>query len=200
MITICNETATTAIIIIHEIYGINDHIRYICNKLSKQNFDIICPNLLNKAYSFDYEQEHLAYTYFKEHIGFEHAFKQIQQIVFLIGTHYEKIFIIGFSVGATVAWMCSELKQIDGVVGYYGSRIRDYLHILPKCPVLLFFPEEESSFTVKNLLAKLQGEKISTQKLTGKHGFSDPFSIQYNSDSEHKAYGETLNFLMKYSL
>lgn len=199
MITIRSENATTAIIIIHEIYGINDHIRYICNKLSKQNVDIICPNLLDTEGYFDYNQEHLAYTYFKEHIGFEQAIKQIQQLVFLNRYHYEKLFIIGFSVGATVAWMCSELKQIDGVVGYYGSRIRDYLHIKPKCPVMLFFPEEESSFPVKNLLAKLKEEKITTYELSGKHGFSDPFSSKYNSDSADKAYSETLNFLMKYS-
>lgn len=30
------------IIVIHEIYGINQHMEYFCDLLSKQNFDVIC--------------------------------------------------------------------------------------------------------------------------------------------------------------
>ncbi|TXC92996.1 dienelactone hydrolase family protein [Metabacillus litoralis] len=200
MITICNETATTAIIIIHEIYGINDHMRYICSKLSKQNFDIICPNLLKTEKTFDYKQEHDAYTYFRDCVGYEQAVEQIQQIVITNRNKYEKMFLLGFSVGATVAWMCSEEKHIDGVVGYYGSRIRDHLHILPKCPVLLFYPEIESSFTVENLIESLIEKDITTMQLKGEHGFSDPYSNKYHCESTHQAYNQTLIFLMNSSI
>ncbi|MDI5811330.1 DUF535 family protein, partial [Salmonella enterica subsp. enterica serovar Anatum] len=41
------------------------------------------------------------------------------------------------SVGATLAWLSAASGLCDGVVCYYGSRIRQYLHLAPLCPTLV---------------------------------------------------------------
>ena len=87
-------------------------------------------------------------------------------------------FLLGFSVGATVAWLCSELENgVDGVICYYGSRIRGYQNIMPKCPSLLLFAQEEKLFNASELVNILnKKEFVSAHVIKGKHGFSDPYS------------------------
>ena len=72
-------------------------------------------------------------------VGFNHALRKVKNILLDVRNEYSKIFIIGFRVGATVAWLCSEEKDVDGIVGFYGSRIRDYINIFPNVQHCCFF-------------------------------------------------------------
>lgn len=186
------------VIVIHEIYGINQHIKNFCELLSKQNYDVISPNLLEREQPFDYSDEELAYLNFIENVGFSEAVHKIKKLLLDIQKKYEKIYIIGFSVGATVAWLCSEEECLDGVVGYYGSRIRNYTQIEPLCPTILFFPEEEQSFNVDELISILHKKNIEVYVYNGQHGFSDPYSTEYNELSSQKTFNQVLNFLKKH--
>ena len=85
----------------------------------------------------------------------------------------------------------------DGIIGYYGSRIRDYMSITPKCPVLLIFPSEEKSFNVEEIVDYLGKWNIDVHILSGKHGFSDPFSKNYCIQSFDEAEILVNSFLKK---
>ncbi|MFB5284063.1 dienelactone hydrolase family protein [Peribacillus sp. Hz7] len=194
MIKLIHTKSDTAIIVIHEIYGINQHMKSFCELLSEQHFDVICPNLLERDTPFDYSQEHLAYHHFMENVGFENALHKIKDVLSDIKNEYKSIYVVGFSVGATVAWLCSEEESIDGVVGYYGSRIRNYVAISPKSPIMLFFPQEEKSFNVDELISTLDKKNIKIYKFSGQHGFSDPYSSKYNEKSAQEAFRQMINF------
>ncbi|MBV7509034.1 dienelactone hydrolase family protein [Bacillus sp. sid0103] len=193
-----HQKSDTVIIVIHEIYGINQHMQSFCELLSKQSFDVICPNLLERVTPFDYSEEEVAYRNFMVNVGFADALHKIKDIVSDVKDEYQKIFIIGFSVGATVAWLCSEEEGVDGIVGYYGSRIRDYVELTPKCPTTLFFPQEEPSFNVDELISTLYNKNIEVHKFNGTHGFSDPYSLKYNGISAQKAFSEMVDFIIKH--
>ncbi|MCM3782092.1 dienelactone hydrolase family protein [Neobacillus mesonae] len=186
------------IIVIHEVYGINQHIESVCKKLSEQNFDVICPNLLGRETSFKYSQEDVAYRHFMENVGISNAMHKIKNLLTEVKDEYGKIFIIGFSVGATVAWLCSNEECVDGIVGYYGSRIRDYVDLTPQCPTILFFPQEEQSFDVDELISVLETKNVEIHKFNGKHGFCDPYSLQYDEILSQKAFSKMVNFLMSH--
>lgn len=186
------------IIVVHEIYGINQHMRDICHSLFEEGFDVVCPNLLNQESTFDYSEEKIAYDNFMEKIGFANALDKIKIVLSDIRDKYKKVFVIGFSVGATVAWLCTEEEHLDGMVGYYGSRIRSYMDFIPVCPTLLFFPQKEQSFNVDKLISSLKGKNIEIHKLNGQHGFSDPYSPKYNEGSAQKAFGKIVDFIMKH--
>ncbi|KZE64316.1 hypothetical protein AWM68_14610 [Fictibacillus phosphorivorans] len=195
MITIENGS-NQLIIVLHEIYGINQHIKDICDLFSEQGFDVLCPNLLNLKSPYHYSREDEAYQHFMNRYGFTHALQKVRKVVLEKQEHYSKIFIIGFSIGATIAWLCSQEKKVNGVVGFYGSRIRDYLRINPNCPSLLFFPTEEKSFNVENIIPILENKGVRIQICEGQHGFSDPYSSKYNKESTVFAFKETLKFLI----
>ncbi|MFJ7726700.1 dienelactone hydrolase family protein [Neobacillus sp. NPDC097160] len=197
MINIENNS-DTVIIVIHEIYGINQHMKDICQSLSEKDFDVICPNFLQQGAPFDYSQEEVAYDNFMKNIGFTHVLNKIKSLLEEIKDKYKKVYIIGFSVGATIAWLCSKDENINGIVGYYGSRIRDYVEIDPLPPIMLFFPQKEQSFDVDKLILCLEEKNIEIHKFYGHHGFSDPFSPKYNAKSAQEAFRKMVDFFLKH--
>lgn len=166
---------------------------HVIETFEKKGYAVFCPNLLNHE-PFDYTEEETAYNHFMDNVGFEKAANKIKTLINETTNDYERIHLLGFSVGATVAWLCSEEESVDAIVGYYGSRIKNYATINPKAPTLLLFPEREKSFNVDDIIATLNQRKIQTLKYTGEHGFSDPYSAKYHSKSAEDAYRQTLNF------
>ena len=71
------KKSDTVIIVIHEIYGLNQHMQGYCELLSKQGFDVICPDLLERGMPFDYSQEDDAYRHFMGNVGFTGALYKI---------------------------------------------------------------------------------------------------------------------------
>jgi len=85
-----------------------------------------------------------AYHHFINNVGFDLAFKQVKQLIIQAKKQYRYVYLLGYSIGATIAWLCSgDDIMCNGIIGVYGSRIRDYMSITSKCPVLLIFLTEE---------------------------------------------------------
>lgn len=186
----------TLIILLHEIYGINEHIRSVSGEYSKAGFEVVCPDLLGHGRTFEYSCQQEAYRYFTDNIGFESAAGQVLQLAANAKKTYNHVILAGYSIGATIAWLCSNAAgTCDGVIGYYGSRIRDYTAVEPKCPVLLFFPSHEKSFDVKDFAATFKKANTVIHILTGEHGFADPFSENYCGASYVQSAGIVNDFL-----
>lgn len=196
MLTYLNKSET-AVVVLHEIYGLNQHIQDVCIDLSKYNMDVFAPNMLESETVFKYNQENLAYDNFFNCVGFERAFDQINTFLHNIRNRYNRIFVVGFSVGATIAWLCSKEPDLcNAVIGFYGSRIRDYLEITPQCPVLLFFPTKEKSFNVPDLVGLINTQNnVCAKQLYGQHGFANPSSPNYNKQSSYQAYKNMILFM-----
>lgn len=191
------KDSETAAVVLHEIYGINQHIKDVCMELSKEQMDVFAPNMLDSEIVFNYDQETAAYVNFYNNIGFDRAFTQISAFLRSIRNRYKRLFVVGFSVGATIAWLCSkELNLCNVVVGFYGSRIRDYHEINPLCPVLLFFPTHEKSFNISDLIGLVKAkDNVIIKQLYGRHGFADHYSPNYEKQSSQQAYKDMILFM-----
>lgn len=190
------NNSNTAIIVLHEIYGINSHISGICNTLADGKNDVLCPNMLLPNQTFSPGEEAAAYSSFMQNIGFSAAQQQVEKLSLEIQKDYKYRFIIGFSIGATLAWLCSQRAGLySGAVGFYGSRIRDYKNVMPKCPVLLFFPRREESFDVKHLIHELSGkDNTSIVQVNALHGFANPLSVTYCPEASDAAITHAIAF------
>ncbi|WP_195576592.1 dienelactone hydrolase family protein [Paenibacillus sp. 1001270B_150601_E10] len=186
--------SNTLILLIHEKYGINDHMLSVGDRIKQNGMNVLIPNLLQRE-GFVYEQEAQAYRYFMDSVGFERGKQRIASIVTEQRERYERILLMGYSVGATLAWMCSTLP-VDGIIGYYGSRIRDALDIEPACPALLFFASEEKSFHVPTLLAALKDKPHTIVEIVNaKHGFMNPFDASYDEGKSRQCLATSLAFI-----
>ncbi|WP_455717386.1 dienelactone hydrolase family protein [Anaerosporobacter sp.] len=186
-----------ALIVLHEIYGVNKFIEDICMQYVGEDFDIYSPNLLNKE-CYSYEQATEAYVNFVNEIGFQ-IYERINTFINILKEKYEKVFILGFSVGATIAWRCSVNDNCDGVIACYGSRIRDYLEVRPRCQVLLLFVKQDS-FDVDAIIKKLSKiNMVSYKKLNAYHGFMDTYSAHYDDEQARRGHSYIKEFLVENS-
>lgn len=187
--------SSSAVIVLPEIYGINRHIRRVCRKYYAAGYDVFCPNLIGETEPFSYARRQEAYAFFQNNIG-DKAYIQLEKLTERIRSKYKRIILIGFSVGGTIAWVVSESGLYDGVVSYYGSRIRDNLYVQPKCGALLIFADKETSFVPKQIEARLKTKAdVAVHILPGSHGFLDSFSENYNLLSANIADTLTQDFL-----
>lgn len=175
--------AKKLIILLHEIYGLNDHIRQYAYHFFCSGYDVLCPDFICTEKAFDYVEEKAAYQHFIEQVGFDKAYEEVSSFIKQERFWYEEIHIIGFSIGATVAWLCSSMEEVTSVSGYYGSRIREALHVNPICPVLLIYGKQGKSFDVKQLAENLTAKDVFIYTLEGGHGFADPYSVAYHEPS-----------------
>ena len=183
----------SAMIILHEIYGINDFIRDTCAGYHAKGFDIYCPDMLSKN-RFAYHEMERAYAFFNSEVGFDY-YSQIEALLEALRPAYDKLYVMGFSVGATLAWRCCTSKLCDGIICCYGSRIRDYMNLSPTCSVLLLFALEDS-FSVNEVATSLQKKaKTKLCVFQAKHGFLDSYSQHYNEE-QMRAAKEQINIFL----
>lgn len=189
-----------ALVSVHEIYGVNDHMHHVIDRFTSSHIDVFCPNLLQLQQAFHYSDEEKAYQHFMNHIGFDDGKEQIEELITSLSNSYTHIGLLGFSVGATIAWLCSTNSKIDFIIGCYGSRIRDYVHVKPSCATLLIFPEKETNFSVSSLMKALQQQRnplLEIKQLHGEHGFLNPSTVTCNEQSTTQVYKIIDSFLMK---
>lgn len=188
-----------AMILIHEIYGINDHMKSIIQHFERAGFDVYCPHLLGQIKHFGDDSEDEAYRYFMNEVGFERSVKTVLHLARDLKKKDVEIdiFVLGFSVGATVAWLCSQHEKLfTGVIGFYGSRIRDYVAITPECQTLLFFPTIETSFNPRQTVDVLQKKGgLHVLMVEGRHGFANPYSEAFHAESNDRCFQEVEDFI-----
>lgn len=184
-----------AMIVLHEIYGINHFMEEICSEYHMQGFDVYCPNMLHRN-CFTYLESSEAYQFFIDNVGFDY-YKEVEDLAAQLKHTYDKVFVVGFSVGATIAWRCCMDGICDGIVCCYGSRIRDFLFLQPSCPTFLLFAEQDS-FDVSNVIKQLFGKSnVEIHKVQASHGFMDQFSNSYKKEQMLKSKECIQAFLKK---
>ncbi|MET4561177.1 dienelactone hydrolase [Lysinibacillus parviboronicapiens] len=183
------------VFILHEIYGVNNFIRQQALAFMDEHTDVECIHLYSDKKSFSYAQEKEAYLYFTNEIGFDAPLEILVKKLRAALQQYEKVIVIGFSVGATIAWRLSTLP-LYRVVCVYGSRIRQFLNLQPKCPTLILLPSQEESFNIQDLRHALNHKQfVQTIQFPGKHGFMDRHNTSFHHESAMQAQTYIKNFL-----
>lgn len=176
----------TAIIALHEIYGVNRHMLDVCEDYHARGYDVYCPNLLIRESPFSYDEHEAAYASFMANAGFGVA-SSVCSLVASIRSSYARIFLVGYSVGATVAWLVAGTASCNGIVCHYGTRIRDYADSRPLCPALLLNARGDKSFPEDVAMALSGAPGITVETLEGGHGFCDRHAATYNPVSAESA-------------
>ncbi|KSU64672.1 hypothetical protein AS034_02210 [[Bacillus] enclensis] len=190
-----DKKSDTLVILVHEIHGVNQHMRYISSLIDQFEVDVICPNLYPSGISAG-ESEEEVYDTFLKYVGFQKAASQIKESIEGKRGKYKNIYVVGFSAGATAAWLCSEHEGVSGVLCFYGSRIRDYVEVNPIARTILFFSSTEKSFDVNPLitgLEKKENQNIDIHLFDAEHGFANPYSKAFCQ----KAFDSTFALLKK---
>ena len=155
------------IILLHEVRGVTDNLRCLGDLLASRGFTVLVPSLYPDGFSGD--DEEAAYRKFFAEVGIEKAKRMIDALI--EANAPGDLAVIGFSVGATVAWLESANPAVSSVIGVSGSRIRDYLDVVPLADTQLLFCAERA-FDVKAILPTLNAKsRVAARMIEGVHGF-----------------------------
>ncbi|MFF5207198.1 dienelactone hydrolase family protein [Streptosporangium sp. NPDC000396] len=186
----------TAIVVAHEIYGVNEHIAGVAQALRRYRCDVFAPDLRPAPTAYTRDQESQAYQDFMLQLGVEGMGQALRRYVRELRGGYRRVQCVGFSVGATAAWLAAGAGVLDGTVCFYGSRIRDHLDARPAGGCLVVIAEREASFSGRVLADRLADrDEVVTRLYDCAHGFCDPGNPHYSAEHSQEAWSQAVDFL-----
>lgn len=203
---------TAAIIVIPEIFGLNEGIRRKCDSWAAKGYlavalDIFWRFAPGVELNPDVEAElNEAFGYFQQYdpndgvLDIERVIKSIRHGI-AGQPQVEKIGCVGFCLGGRLAYMAATRTDIDASVGYYGVMIDTMLgesHAIAR-PLMLHIPTADHFVTPEAQAAIHAGlgdhPRVTLHDYAGlDHGFAAEMGNRRNEDGARLADGRTEAF------
>lgn len=199
-----------AIVVIQEIFGVNQVMRDIADLLAEEGYTAVVPDLfwriqpgIDITDKTDAEWEK-AFSYFKA-FNVDTGVEDIAFTITWMRTQgHKRVGAEGYCLGGLLAYLTAARTDIDAAVGYYGVGIDSYLGEAgrAKKPVLLHIAEEDG-FVSKDSQAKMKagltGQHYHLHSYPGRdHAFARDGGKHYHRGDANKANTRTMDFFRKH--
>jgi carboxymethylenebutenolidase len=187
-----------ALVVIQEIFGVNNHIRSVTERFAKEGYLAIAPAMFDR-YQRDFETgygpdgmaEAMAIV---PKINPGDALKDIAAAhadVKAIG----KVGIVGFCFGGTMSWLSACRLSFDAASCYYGGQIGRAANEKPKCPVIMHFGAKDEHIPLSTVedIRKAQ-PNVQVYVYDADHGFSCDERATFDEAAHALAWSRTLKF------
>jgi carboxymethylenebutenolidase len=194
--------AIGALVVIQEIFGVNAHIREVCDGFAKDGYIVLAPAMFNRV-GPDIE---LGYTpedvekgrEIRARIDHEDAVRDMAAAVNALKG--QPIGVVGYCWGGSLAWnAATRLDDVSAAVGYYGGMIPDMVDEQPRHPVMLHFGESDQSIPIEGVEKVIAAHPdVPIHIYPAGHGFSCDHRGSYHAESARLARERTLAFFAKH--
>lgn len=213
-----DKVKVAAIIIFHEAFGVNDHIKDVCHRFAEHGYFVVAPELYHRHgthLEFPYSGRSDAMTYLKE-LTHENLNTDIQAVMDMLheipSVDSTRIATVGFCVGGYISVFAAARFSLAGSIAFYGAGM---LHERPgfglkplkdqfkdiNSPLLLFFGQNDSSIPIdevhqlQNILEQEGKAFRSVIFENSSHGFFCDQRKSYNKLAAQDAWDMCLEFL-----
>jgi carboxymethylenebutenolidase len=195
--------ARGGVVVIEEIFGVNDHIRQVVDSYAADGYLTIAPAM------FDRTQRDVDLPYTQEGIlqGRELIVKTPLETAMLdvgaavaVAATAGKVGLIGYCWGGLMAWVASAtLLNIACAVPYYGGGIVNHADLEPRVPVLAHFADHDSMIPLEGI-RQLQARHPRQQifMYAADHGFNCDQRPAFDVAAARQARERTLAFLREH--
>lgn len=190
------------IVVAQEIFGVNSHIRNVCDRLAAAGYVAVAPALFDRFvrdFESGYSPDEVAHArgylgkidWSKMLLDIEAGVKDVQSA--------GPVGVVGFCMGGSIAYLAAtRLNGLSAAVAFYGGQIVKYASEKPKCPVQMHFGDQDASIPLSDV-------EIITQKrpdtevyiYPAGHGFNCDERASFHEPSAKLAWQRTLDFLDK---
>lgn len=195
-------TAKGGVVILQEIFGVNSHVKHVCDEYAGDGYVAIAPALfdrIEKNAEIGYAEIGRA----REIVGklldsmliadMQAAIDDIKGARFVVP--------IGYCYGGAMAYLAAcRCNGISGAVDYYGTRTIQYCETMtPKVPVQYHFGLKDKSIPIEAITKIKAAHPVGTYHIydDADHGFScDERPQFYNAAATKLAKERTLSFLV----
>jgi carboxymethylenebutenolidase len=195
--------AKGGVVLIQEIFGVNNHIRNVSDFYAKAGYHVIAPAHFDRVA----KDTQLGYTEADIAKGREIRGKlSWEQIIADFSAAAEalksggagKLAIIGYCFGGSVSWLgATRTNYFSAAVCYYGGQIAQFAEEKPNCPVQMHFGETDHAIPLSDLgkIRAAQGAIVELQVYPAGHGFHCDERGSFHEPSSKVAQERTLAFL-----
>jgi carboxymethylenebutenolidase len=194
-----------AVLVIHEVFGLNDHIRSIADRIAREGYFAIAPNFFARASDPPKDASNVdAIRKAAASIPPEAANRDMQAALdFIKGKKgvIPRLASVGFCMGGGFSYrLAAYTEDLAGAVIFYG---RTPLELVPqvKCPLLASFGETDTGIPPARVqewvdALKKAGKSIDAKIYPGAgHGFfNDTRPQAYHATAAADAWQRTLKF------
>ena len=192
-----------AIVVVQEIFGVNNHIRSVCDRFAAEGYAAIAPAL------FDRQQRDFQCGYSPEEVANARKFianpdwalmaKDTQAAIDEVKS-VGPVGVVGFCMGGTIAFLAA--TRLDGVkaaVCYYGGKIVAFADEKPRCPTQMHFGALDQGIPLTDV-ETIKGKRPDCEVFIypdAGHGFHCDERSSYHAPSAAQAWERTTAFLAK---
>ncbi len=196
-------TPRGGLVVAQEIFGVNSHIRSVCDGYAADGYRVIAPALFDryeKGVDIGYAPADIARgRELKAKAATEAALSDVAAARdALAGSG--KIGIMGYCWGGFIAWVSAcRLSGFACAVPYYGGGLLEAGGEKPRCPVLAHFGERDGMIPVDGVkkFAAAQPE-VQVHIYAADHGFNCDQRGSFDAPSAKLARERTLQFLRQH--
>jgi carboxymethylenebutenolidase len=193
-----------AVVVIQEIFGVNHHIRAVCDRIAGNGYVAIAPSI------FDRIEPNFQSGYSPEEVAVARKFvANPDWTAMLLDTQAAidavkdvgPVGIVGFCLGGSVAYAAAtKLTGLSVAIGCYGGAIVRFADDKPKVPTQLHFGEKDAGIPladVETIRAKRPDVEIHVYP-GAQHGFNCEERASYDKASADIARQRSVEFLAKH--
>jgi carboxymethylenebutenolidase len=191
------------LVIAQEIFGVNSHIRAVCDDYAAEGYVVIAPALFDRVepgIELGYQPDDVtAGRAIREKVSLDEALADVEAAAKLV-IGFGRIGVVGYCWGGTVAWVAAtRLRTFAAAVSYYGGGVPDLADEQPNCPVQLHFGEQDHAIPLAGV-EKLQAAhpKLPVYIYPAGHGFNCDQRASYHAESAGLARERALAFLRQH--
>lgn len=193
-------------IVIQEIFGVNDHIKSVADRVAANGYLAVAPCMQDRAqkgFEVGYTPADIEKgREMRGKVKNEDSIKDLQATFdYLKEQNAGKIGCMGYCWGGSLAWLAA--AHIDGLavaISYYGGDVANNTDLKAKCPVMFHFGAKDMSIPMDKV--ELVKTKLSQHPtyvyMDAGHGFSCDARGSFHKESHELAMSRSKEYVAKY--
>jgi len=189
-----------AIVVIQEIFGVNSHIRNICDRLANEGYVALAPAIFDRIepdFQSGYSPDEVAVARkFVAAPDWPAMLRDTQAAIDAV-KNAGPVGIIGFCLGGSIAYAAAtKLTGLRAAVSYYGGAIVRFADDRPAVPTQLHFGEKDTGIPLTDVeTIKAKRPEVEVFVYPGaQHGFGCDERASYDKASSDLAWQRSLAF------
>jgi len=193
-----------AVVVIQEIFGVNHHIRHICDRLAAEGHVAVAPAIFDRVepnFTSGYSPDDIAVARkFVANPDWAAMLRDTQAAIDAV-KDVGAVGIIGFCLGGSVAYAAAtKLSGLKAAVGYYGGAIVRFADDKPAVPTQLHFGAKDSGIPLSDVeTIKAKRPDVEVFVYPGaQHGFSCDERPSFDQPSADIAWSRAMTFFAEH--
>lgn len=196
--------ATAAVVVIQEIFGVNKHIRNVCDRLAAQGYVAIAPSIFDRTernFQSGYSPDEIAIARkFVANPDWGAMLRDTQAAIDAV-KNVGPVGVIGFCLGGSVAYAAAtKLTGLKAAIGYYGGAVVRFADDAPRVPTQLHFGDKDTGIPLTDVeTIKTKRPEVAIYIYPGaQHGFGCDERASFDKVSSDRAWQRSLDFFAEH--